>query len=79
MRIAFAAVQIEPTADDADDRRQGQLMGQQNSLRLRWSFGRSFDSVRSGYTIEPLFDASTSGPGAARVIPLRVTFAGASA
>ena len=54
----------------------------QPPLRLCWSFGRSVDAVRAGYTVEPL-DAAAGlaeglGLGTAEnaVIPLRVTFAG---
>lgn len=54
----------------------------QPPLRLCWSFGRSVDAVRAGYTVEPL-DAAAGlaeglGLGTAdnAVIPLRVTFAG---
>lgn len=50
--------------------------------KLRWSFGRTPHDVRSGYSLEPLFDAVASAhspvPNGAvpRVIPLRVTYAG---
>lgn len=47
--------------------------------RFRWSFGRSLDSVRTGYSVEPLFDVApvaSGGSNASRVVPLRISFAG---
>lgn len=66
-------------------------LGGAHPYRMRWSFGRSPDAVRAGYTIEPLFEAvggtASGAPGigggpspssspAARVIPLRVSYGG---
>ena len=57
--------------------------------KLRWSFGRTTDAVRAGYTMEPLFEAvggpavgglgsqlNASSSAASRVVPLRVSYAG---
>ena len=41
--------------------------------KLRFSFGKSPDSMRTGYSVEPIIDPTVGAP---RVVPLRVSYSG---